>query len=158
MHWIFLLNLALTFIVLTTCYCPKRVHLNDDNRLKLSNEYLTVQFNLSNGQITSFNYKSQSITILNETSVISINNLPLDCSKLIDYKQDTYSINFTYSCSNVTNAQLITIYTLQSEWEFVVKQIYFANIDNQTIISMQTTFTIANLNIPSISIIKNHQD
>jgi hypothetical protein len=157
MHWIFYINFALTF-ALTTCSNPTIIHFYHDNLFDLSNEYLTVQFNLSNGQITSLNYKSQLITIINETSVISLNDLPLDCSKLIDYKQDTYSINFTYSCSNVTNAQLITIYTLQSEWEFVVKQIYFANIDNQTITSMETTFTIANLNIPSISIIKNHQD
>jgi hypothetical protein len=157
MHWIFYINLALTF-TLTTCSCPKIIHFNHNNLFKLSNEYLTVQFNLSNGQINSFNYKSQLITILNETSMISINNHPLDCSKLIDYKQDINSINFTYSCSNEINDQLITIYTLQSEWEFVEKQIYFANLNNQTITSMQTTFTITNLNIPSISIIKNSQD
>jgi hypothetical protein len=38
-------------------------------------------------------------------------------------------MNFTYSCSNETNSQLITIYTLRFEWEFLEKQIYFANID-----------------------------
>jgi hypothetical protein len=136
----------------------KIIHSHGKNLLELTGEYLTVQFNLSNGQISSFNYKSQLINITNEISMISIDNYPLDCSKLIDYKQDINSINFTYSCSNETNAQLITIYTLQFEWEFVEKQIYFANLNNQTITSMQTTFTITNLNIPSLSIIKNRQD
>jgi hypothetical protein len=157
MHLIFyIINLILTFTFIT-CSIPVIIHFHDENLFALSNENLTVQFNLSNGQITSFNYKSQLITINNETSFISIDNLPLDCSKLIDYKQDINSINFTYSCSNETNYQLTTIYTLQSEWEFLQKQIYFANIDNKTITSMQTTFTIANLNIPSISIIYNRQ-
>jgi hypothetical protein len=48
-------------------------------------------------------------------SMISIDNHSLDCSKLIDYKQDIDSINFTYSCSNETNSLLITIYTLRFE-------------------------------------------
>ncbi|CAF4811188.1 unnamed protein product, partial [Rotaria sp. Silwood1] len=38
------------------------IHFYHENLFELSNENLTVQFNLSNGQITSFNYKSQLIT------------------------------------------------------------------------------------------------
>jgi len=134
------------------------IHFHDENLFELSNRYLTVQFNLSNGQITSFKYVSQLITITNETSLIFVNNSPLDCSKLINYKQGLNSINFTYSCSNETNYQLTTIYTLQDLWEFVEKQIYFENNDNKTITSLQTTFTILNLNISSVSIIQNQQD
>ncbi|CAF0855198.1 unnamed protein product [Adineta steineri] len=126
-----------------------------ENLLELSNEYLTVQFNLSNGQIRSLNYKSQLITIKNETSLIYLNNISLDCSQLIDYKQNINSINFTYSCLNY---ELTTIYTLQSQWEFLEKQIYFTNINNETTTSLQTTFTILNLNISSVSIIQNRQD
>ncbi|CAF0978803.1 unnamed protein product [Adineta steineri] len=126
-----------------------------ENLYELSNEYLTVQFNLSNGQIISLNYKSQLITIKNETSLIYLNNISLDCSQLIDYKQNINSINFTYSCLNY---ELTTVYTLQSQWEFVEKQIYFTNINNETITSLQTTFTILNLNISSVSIIQNRQD
>jgi hypothetical protein len=156
MHLIFYINVALTFTLLTYSI-PIIIHFYHQDLFELSNEYLTVQFNLSNGQITSFNYKSQLITINNETSSISIENLPIDCSKLIDSKQDAISINFTYSCSNQSNYQLIIIYTLQSQWEFIEKQIYFENIDNKTITSIQTTFTLTNLNIPSISIIQNQQ-
>ncbi|CAF0979621.1 unnamed protein product [Adineta steineri] len=126
-----------------------------ENLYELSNEYITVQFNLSNGQIISLNYKSQLITIKNETSLIYLNNISLDCSQLIDYKQNINSINFTYSCLNY---ELTTIYTLQSQWEFIEKQIYFTNINNETITSLQTTFTILNLNISSVSIIQNRQD
>ena len=158
MHWIFCINLALTFIQLTTCSMPTILHFFHDNLFELSNDNLTVQFDLSTGQITSFNYKSQLITVINETNMISIDNLVLDCSKLINYKQNAYSINFTYSCTDETNSQLTTIYTLQSDWEFLEKQIYFANIRNQTITSLQTTFTIANLAIPSMSVIQNRQD
>ncbi|UJR13157.1 hypothetical protein I4U23_000181, partial [Adineta vaga] len=91
-------------------------------------------------------------------SVMSVDNLPLNCLKLINYNQDINSINFTYSCSDSTNYQLTTIYTLKSNWEFVEKQIYFANINNRNITSIQTAFTIVNLNIPSVSIIQNWQD
>lgn len=157
MHWTFLVNLALT-ISLTTGYSIVILDIEYDNSLQLSNEYLTVQFNSSNGQINSLTYQSQLITIDNETSILSVNNQPIDCSKLIDLKQDISSINFTYSCSNQPNWQLTTIYTLQSKWEFVQKEIYFANIDNRTITSLQTTLTITNVNIPSISIIRNPQD
>jgi hypothetical protein len=157
MHLIFYINIALT-LTFIHCSIPILIHFHHENLFELSNEYLTIQFNLSSGQITSFNYKSQLITIINETSFISIDNLPIDCSKLINSKQDAYSINFTYSCLNQINSQLIIIYTLQSHWEFVQKQIYFTNINNQTITSIQTTFTIVNLNIPSISIIQNYQN
>ena len=157
MHWIVLVNLVLTFSLTSGSFIAI-IDIYYDNPFQLSNEYLTVQFNPSNGQITSLNYQSQLITIANETSILSVDNLPVDCSKLIDSKQDTYSINFTYSCSNPTNWQLITIYTLQSKWEFLQKQIYFTNIDNHIVTSLQTTFTITNLNIPSISIIRNPQD
>ncbi|CAF1390511.1 unnamed protein product [Rotaria sordida] len=157
MHWIFYTNFALTFTVMN-CFIPIMMHLQDENLFELSNEHLTVQFNLSNGQIISFNYTSQLITIINETSLIFIENFPLDCSKLIDYKLNVNSINFTYSCSNKTNYQLITIYTLQSQWEFLEKQIYFENIGNKTITSIQTTFTLTNRTIPSVSIIQNRQD
>ncbi|CAF3551476.1 unnamed protein product, partial [Rotaria sp. Silwood2] len=134
------------------------IHFYHDNLFELSNEYLTVQFNLSNGQITSFNYKSQLITITNETSFIVLNNVLIDCSKLINFKEDVYSINFTYACSNKTNYQLTIIYTLKFQWEFLEKQIYFENIDNKSITSNETTFTLTNKIIPSVSIIQNRQD
>ncbi|CAF4104215.1 unnamed protein product, partial [Adineta steineri] len=133
MHLMF--GLIFSFI---TCIIPMIIH---ENLLELSNEYLTVQFNLSNGQIISLNYKSQLITIKNETSLIYLNNISLDCSQLIDYEQNINSVNFTYSCLNY---ELTTIYTLQSQWEFLEKQIYFTNINNETITSLQTTFTILN--------------
>jgi len=157
MHWIFYIKIALILTVINYCI-PIMIHLYYKNLFELSNEYLTVQFNLSNGQIISFNYQSQLITITNETSLIFIKNFPIDCSKLIDYKQDIYSINFTYSCSNETNYKLTTIYTLQSQWEFVEKQIYFSNMDNKTITSIETTLTLTNRIIPSVSIIQNRQD
>ncbi|CAF1007590.1 unnamed protein product [Rotaria sordida] len=50
------------------------------------------------------------------------------------------------------------IYTLHSEWQFVQKQLEFKNIDNKTITSVETTFTITNMDIPSASIIFNQQD
>ncbi|UJR19343.1 hypothetical protein I4U23_022472 [Adineta vaga] len=157
MHMIFYIIFALTFASLTYSNpVINRVH--GKNLFELSNEYLTVQFDLSSGRIVSFNYKSQLITINNETSVMSVDNLPLNCLKLINYNQDINSINFTYSCSDSTNYQLTTIYTLKSNWEFVQKQIYFANINNRNITSIQTAFTIVNLNIPSVSIIQNWQD
>ena len=157
MHWIFYVNLLLT-VSLTAGSFIAIIDIYYDDQLELSNEYLTVQFNLSNGQITSFNYQSQLITIVNETSTLSVDNRPLDCSKLLNYQQGPYSINFTYSCSNESNWQLTTIYTLQSKWEFLEKQIYFANLDNHTITSLQTTFTLTNINILSTSVIRNRQD
>jgi hypothetical protein len=152
MHLIFYINFVLTFNLISCFTLPH------ENLFDLSNEYLTVQFNLTTGQITSFNYQSQLITITNETSLISINSSPLDCSKLLNYKEDSNSIQFTYSCSNTTNYELSTIYTLQSQWEFVEKQISFANIDNKTITSIETTFSIINKNISSVSVIQNRQD
>ncbi|CAF1619644.1 unnamed protein product [Rotaria sp. Silwood1] len=134
------------------------IHFYHENLFELSNENLTVQFNLSNGQITSFNYKSQLITIENETSFIFINNIRIDCSKLINFKEDVNSINFTYSCLNETNSQLTIIYTLKFQWEFLQKKIYFENIDNKNITSIETTFTLTNKIIPSVSIIRNRQD
>ena len=157
MYWIFYINFALTFTIIN-CFIPTIIQLQDGNLYELSNEYVTVQFNLSNGQITSLNYKSQLITITNETSLIFLENLPLNCSTLLNYKQDMNSINFTYSCSNEINSELTIIYTLQSQWEFLEKQIYFENIGNKTITSIETTFTITNRNISSVSIIKNPQD
>ena len=157
MHWIFYVNLLLT-VSLTAGSFIAIIDIYYDDQLELSNEYLTVQFNLSNGQITSFNYQSQLITIVNETSTLSVDNHPLDCSNLLNYQQGPYSINFTYSCSNEPNWQLTTIYTLQSKWEFLEKQIYFANLDNHTITSLQTTFTLTNINILSTSVIRNRQD
>ena len=157
MHWLFYVNLLLT-VSLTAGSFIAIIDIYYDDQLELSNEYLTVQFNLSNGQITSFNYQSQLITIVNETSTLSVDNRPLDCSKLLNYQQGPYSINFTYSCSNEPNWQLTTIYTLQSKWEFLEKQIYFANLDNHTITSLQTTFTLTNINILSTSVIRNRQD
>jgi hypothetical protein len=147
----------LLFFTFIHSYTPKATPIYENNVSDLSNEYLTVKFNLSNGQILSLNYKTQLVTIVDETSVIYLNNMPVDCSKLVDYKQDTNSINFTYSCLNETNFQYTSIYTLKSQWEFVEKQIYLANIDNKTITSLQTTFTITNRNISSVSIIQNRQ-
>ena len=149
---------GLSFILLIGCSLASIIHIHDENLFLLSNDDLTVQFNLSTGQINSFTYKSQLITIANETSTISIANQPVDCSKLIAYKQYGYSINFTYSCSNLTNDQLITVYTLEPQWEFVDKQILFTNNINQTVTSLQTSFAIENLVIPSVSIIQNPQD
>ena len=157
MHSLIYVNLLLT-VSLTAGSFIAIIDIYYDDQLELSNEYLTVQFNLSNGQITSFNYQSQLITIVNETSTLSVDNRPLDCSKLLNYQQGPYSINFTYSCSNESNWQLTTIYTLQSKWEFLEKQIYFANLDNHTITSLQTTFTLTNINILSTSVIRNRQD
>ena len=157
MQWILSVYLLLS-VSLTAASFIAIIDIYYDNQLELSNEYLTVQFNSTNGQITSFTYQSQLITIVNETSILSVANHPLDCSTLLNYHQDTSSINFTYSCSNTSNWQLTTIYTLQPKWEFLEKQIYFANVDNQTVTSLQTTFTMTNLNIPSISVIRNRQD
>ncbi|UJR20452.1 hypothetical protein I4U23_023581 [Adineta vaga] len=146
MYWLFLINLVLISLL------PEVIS------YQLSNEYLTVEFNVSNGQIISMNYKSQLMKITNETSMIYVDRIPITCSKLINYQQDNCSINFTYSCSDQFKNQLTTIYTLQSAWEFLNKQIYFTNNYNRIITSLQTTFSILNFNFSSVSIIQNQQD
>ncbi|UJR06972.1 hypothetical protein I4U23_011260 [Adineta vaga] len=88
MHVIFYINFALTFIFITSSNpVINRVH--DKNLFELSNEYLTVQFDLSSGRIISFNYKSQLITINNEASVMSIDNLPLNSEDDIEKQQSS---------------------------------------------------------------------
>ena len=158
MQLLFELSFLILSLTVVHCYVPRITGIYEDNTFDLANEYLTVQFNLSNGQILSFNYKSQIVTIVNEISTVYLDNQPVDCSKLLDYKQDTNSINFTYSCPKEINCQFTSIYTLKSKWEFVQKQIYITNIENKTITSLQTTFTITNRNISSVSIIQNRQD
>ena len=156
MHSLFYVNFMLR-VSFICCSIPIIIYFYRENFFELSNEYLTVRFNLSNGQIISFNYKSQFITITNETSLIYIDGSLLDCSKLINYKVHANSINFTYSCSNKPACELITIYTLKFKWEFLQKQIYFANDNNKIITSIETTFTLTNQMIPSVSIIQNQQ-
>ena len=131
---------------------------DDQSEVSLSNEYLSVQFDLSTGQISSFAYQSLVIQTANESSSLFINNLRLDCSQILSYVQDPNSIKFIFSCSNNTNYQLTTIYTLQSGWQFLQKQLDFKNIYSKTITSVETTFTITNMNIPSTSIVFNQQD
>ncbi|CAF3331305.1 unnamed protein product [Rotaria sp. Silwood2] len=158
MNLMFYIHIALTFTFISYSTSIMINFNNHENLFELSNENLTVQFNLSNGQIISFNYKSQLITITNETNYIFINNFLIDCSKLINFKEDINSINFTYSCLNETNSQLTIIYTLKFQWEFLQKQIFFENIYNKNITSIETTFTLTNKKIPSVSIIHNRQD
>ncbi|CAF1092355.1 unnamed protein product [Adineta ricciae] len=143
---------SINFVVLFTIFILQI------NSYELSNEFLNVQFNLSDGQIVSWNYKLQSTNVTNEKSTIAVNGTTIDCSKLLNYQQDVQSINFTYSCSDQFDDQLITIYTLRPQWEFLNKQIYFTNKYNRTITSLQTTFSILNWNITSVSIIENQQD
>ena len=88
--------LMLSFLTFIHSYTPEATPVYENNVSDLFNEYLTVKFNLSNGQILSLNYKTQLVTIVNETSVIYLNNLPVDSSKLVDYKEDTNSISFTF--------------------------------------------------------------
>lgn len=157
MHLKFYITFVIKFILIS-CFSSMKIDFSDENFYVLSNEHLIVQFNLSTGQIISFNYNSEIITITNETSVIFINNYVLDCSKLINYSQHVNSINFTFECSNDIGHNLTIIYTLDSQWSFLQKQIYFENIDNKAITSIETTFTLTNKIIPSVSIILNRQD
>ena len=126
--------------------------------LELANEFLIVQFNLSTGEILSINYQSQLIEIRNESSQISIENRPMDCSQLVNSTEGPSSVVFTYACVNESHEQLISTYTLQPQWKFIQKQILFRNNQNRTITSLATTLTINNRNIPSVSIIQNRQD
>ncbi|CAF4393336.1 unnamed protein product, partial [Rotaria sp. Silwood2] len=85
MNLMFYIHIALTFTFISYSTSIMINFNNHENLFELSNENLTVQFNLSNGQIISFNYKSQLITITNETNYIFINNFLIDCSKLINF-------------------------------------------------------------------------
>ena len=125
---------------------------------ELSNEYLTVQFDLEMGEISSINYHSQLIAIVNETSRILLDNRSIDCSQLVDSTEDHHSIRFTYSCPTEAGDQLTTIYTLESQWRFIRKQVEYVNKHDRNISALETTLTVSNRNFSSVSIISNRQD
>ena len=135
-------------------------HANQNGSVELSNEYLTVQFDSSVGQIRSIKSKTRSIQLNNETSILLVESRILNCSKLSNFTQRRDSIRFIFSCFNATQTtKLAVIYTLKSQWKFVVKQIDFANRLNKTISSLTTSLSIENgMNISSVLLVKNKQN
>ena len=139
----------MTRIVCSEVYSSSILRRISEPRLvSLSNEYLSVMFDLSSGQIASFTYRSQLISIRDEQSLLLVNETALDCPQPSHYVIDSHSITFTYLCSQDLQDQLMMTYVLKPAW----------NVNNATITSTRTSFTITNIQIPSVSWIRNQQN